>query len=133
MPPLTMLITFPWNRPGARSWGTQAFNIMLKEPYPLRGYLDLHGWRKCQGCPDMMLMTLFFLCTADHRNCCDNCVCSEYPWHHLLFSAFLLVYPRALPGVKSSIQIFKLSSWLRKEHEEYHATHLWVYSAPIYS
>lgn len=91
MPPLTMLITWSWNRPETRTRGTQAFTIVPKEPYPLRGYLGLHGWGECQGWPDMMLMTLFFLCAADQRTCCDNCVSSEYPWHQpLIVSVFYI-------------------------------------------
>lgn len=73
-------LPFAWNRPETRMWGTQAYTIMLKEPYPLRGYLGLHAWRKWQEWPGVMLMTLF-LCTADQRNCCDNFVSSGYPLH----------------------------------------------------
>lgn len=64
-----------------------------KKPHPVSGYLNLQdGVGGCHGWPDIMLTTLLFLCAADQRNCCDNCVSSVYQWNRPLIILYYFLY-----------------------------------------
>lgn len=130
MLPLTMLITFSWNS----LWGEE-HRLLLScwQSLPslegnLPGYLDLHGWRKYQGWPGMMWMTLF-LCTADQRN---SCVCSEYSWHQPPIITIFCIF---IGESQSTVRCWELNTKpeVMLLIEEHRVTYLWVYFAPIYS